>query len=359
MRPKLSTPAVTPTPAAAPTPAVAPAVAPVVAPVVAQSAFRWDAGEATRASLLPIRHHDVWAFRKTMESLHWTAQEVDLTRDRADWRQRMSDDQRHYVRLQLGFFARVDIDLLENIGDNFIHEVDCLEAEMTYAVQADQECVHAEAYGLQIEAVLEGAEREATLDAAARLPVVGALRAWVRQWMTRERPLGERLVAFAAIEGVMFSSSFAALQWLRELNLLPGIVAFNEFIVRDEGVHTMFACMLIRDRLRERPPQARAEAIFAGVVALLDDFVAASLPVRLIGMNADLMCQYVRFQADCVLAGAGYAPVWRVSNPFPFMDKLTLNAVAKTNFFEARPTQYSAVRAAGASRLAVDDSPVD
>ena len=324
-----------------------------------ESAFDWAPGEADRVALFPIRHPDIWAFRKKMEALHWNAQEVDLTRDGKDWATRMSDEQRHFVKMQLAFFATIDIDVLKNLDENFGEEVDCMEARMAFAAQKDQECVHAEGYSLQIGAVMDGGEREAVLNAARTMPVIARMRAWVLRWFDRGLAVGERLVAFAAVEGVLFSASFSALQWLRELNLLPGVTDFNSFIVRDEGVHTRLTCLLVRRYLRARPAAARAAAIFESIVAVLDEFVDESLPVRLIGMNAALMKQYVRFQADCVLIDMDYAPVFRAENPFRFMDKLCLNEVAKTNFFEARPTQYQNVSRPGQSRLAVDASPVE
>ena len=324
-----------------------------------ESAFVWAAGEAERVALFPIRHPEVWAYRKTLEALHWSAQEIDLTRDKKDWDTRMTPDQRHFVKMQLAFFATIDIDVLKNLDENFGDEVDCVEARMVYAAQKDQECTHAESYSLQIEAVMSGAEREAVLNAARTMPVIARMRDWVMRWFDRRaHGVGERLVAFAAVEGVLFSASFSALQWLRELNLLPGITDFNSFIVRDEGIHTLFTCHLVRAHLRAKPPQAAAEAIFGEVVAVLDSFVSESLPVRLIGMNDELMAQYVRFQADAVLKRMGYAPLYGVENPFTFMDKLALNEVAKSNFFEVASTQYQNVSRAGQAALGVDDSEV-
>lgn len=336
------------------TAAMAPAPSMQLAP-----AFNWAPGETERIALRPIRHPDIWAFRKTMEALHWNAQEVDLTGDKKDWAERMNEDQRHFVKMQLAFFATIDIDVLKNLDENFGEEVDCIEARMAYAAQKDQECVHAESYSLQVEAVMDGAERESVFNAARTMPVIARMRDWVLRWFDRSLSIGGRLVAFAAVEGVLFSASFAALQWLRELNLLSGVTNFNSFIVRDEGIHTRFTCLLVRHYLRARPSQGEAEAIFGGVVSVIDDFVTESLPVRLIGMNASLMKQYVRFQADCVLLDMGYAPVHRVENPFKFMDKLTLNEVAKVNFFEARGTQYQNVSKPGAAKLALDDSAVE
>lgn len=323
------------------------------------SAFRWQEGEADRLSLRPIRHDDIWQFRKKLEGLHWTPQEVDLSRDRADWLTRMDEHQRHFVKMQLAFFSRIDIDVFENIDENFGPEVDCMEARMYFAGQLDQECVHVESYALQIEAVMDGAERDRVLNAVRTMPIIGKIRAWVMRWFDRGLNIGDRLVAFAAVEGVLFSASFSALQWLRELNLLPGITDFNSFIVRDEGIHTRFTCLLVRKYLINRPTPERAEEILRGAVAMVDEFVRESLPVRLIGMNDDLMMQYVRYQADSVMVDMGYPPIWRVKNPFNFMDKLTLNEVAKTNFFEHRPTQYQNVTKAGASKFAFDDTPLD
>ena len=322
------------------------------------SEFRWAEG-SSRGALFPILNEDVWAFRTKIKGLHWTAQEVDLSRDRLDWDTRMTPDQRFFVGRQLAFFAQIDVLVLRNINANFIQEVDCLEAQFAFAAQADQECEHAESYNLQIEAVMGGAERDAALNAARDLPVVAALADWAASWTDETLPVGERLLAFAVIEGVMFCASFCALQWLRELNLLPGITEFNSFISRDEAVHTALDCLLVRAHLRTPVPPARAAAIVASAVAVVDAFVDESLPVRLIGMDAGQMRQYVRFQADFVLREMGYAPSFGAANPFRFMEKLVLNEVGKTNFFERRPTEYQSVCVAGAARLAVDDSPVE
>jgi ribonucleoside-diphosphate reductase subunit M2 len=323
------------------------------------SAFTWEPGENDRVALFPIRHPDIWDFRKKIEALHWTAQEVDLTRDKRDWAERMSADQRTFVKHALGFFATVDVDVLRFVDQTLSGEVDCMEASMVYAAQKDQECVHAEGYSLQIQAVLDGDEREAVLNAVRTMPVIARMRAWVLRWNDRGLDIGDRLVAFAAVEGVLFSASFCALQWLRELNLLPGITDFNSFIVRDEWLHTRFTSHIVRNHLRVKPTQGRAEEIFAGAVEVLDEFITESLPVRLIGMDADRMGQYVRFQVDRVLVGMGYAAMYRVENPFKFMDKLTLNEVSKVNFFEARATQYQNVSQPGQAKFGLDDTPVE
>lgn len=322
---------------------------------VEASNFTWG-DESGRLALFPIKHSDIWDFRKTIEALHWTAQEVDLTRDRRDW-DRMDDNQKLFVKMQLAFFARIDIDVLNNLDENFGDEVNCMEAKMVYAAQKDQECVHAESYSLQIEAVLDGAERDEVLNAVTTIPIIKKMREWVLKWFDKSTySVGERLVAFAAVEGVLFSASFSALQWLRELNLLPGITAFNSFIVRDEGIHTLLTCLLVKTYLTTKPSQVRVYEIFDSVIELIAEFVNESLPVRLIGMNAELMNEYVQFQADSVLRQMGYAPRFKVANPFKFMDKLSLNEVTKTNFFEHRPTQYQNVTKPGQSMFAIDTS---
>lgn len=325
---------------------------------VRNMSFQWLAGEKDRRSLLPIRHHDIWRYRKLMEALRWNAQEVDLTRDKVDWA-RMSADQQLFVKTQLAFFAGAEFWVLDNIADNFSRELDCMEAEMVFVAQEDQECVHAESYGLQIEAVLGGEERDRTLNAVSHMPIIGRMHDWATSWMGRDRPVGERLIAWAVFEGVFFSASFAALQWLRECNLLPGITDFNTMIARDEGVHTLHLCLQVRKYLTERPSEGRAHAIFAEAIAILDEFVELALPVRLIGINAPLMKEYVRFQSDCVLREMGYRAAYAVDNPFPFMDKLALNGVAKTNFFEHRALQYQNPIRPGVTSFTVDDSPVD
>jgi len=327
-------------------------------PAATSPQFRWQQGEKQRTALMPIRHEDIWAFRKKIEGLHWTAQEVDLSKDKADWTTRMDADQRHFVAMQLGFFAGADLWVLDNLAENFSQEIDCLEANMAFAAQMDQECTHAESYSLQIEAVMSGEERDNTMNAAEHMPAVRKMRDWAFRWFDRGIDIGERLVAWAIFEGVLFSASFASLQWLREANLLTGITEYNTFIVRDEGVHTLHACLYVRRYLVNRPSAARVYEIFDGAIETLDDFVDTSLPVRLIGMNADLMRTYVRFQADCVIEELGYEPRYRVENPFPFMDKLSLNEVAKANFFERNSTQYQSVTRAGASNFALDDSEV-
>lgn len=318
-------------------------------------AFNWVEGEKLRKTLYPIKHPDIWEYRKTLEGLHWTAQEVNLEKDKTDW-DRMTPTQKLFVSGQLAFFASADIIVLSNLVNNFSKEVDCIEAEMVYAAQMDQECIHAEAYALQIEALIDGPEKERLLSAITTMSPVIMMHNWVETWMNAGIPVGERLAAFAAIEGVMFSASFCALQWLREKNLLPGVTTFNSFIARDEGIHTLYACMLINKYLAERPHKNRIKKIFDSLIAVIDIFIDETIPEGLESMNAPLMKTYVRFQADAVLQDMNYPKLWRVENPFSFMDKLALNEVGKVNFFERIVTQYSGITTEGASKFSFDTS---
>lgn len=328
-------------------------------PAPGEPVFTWDEDEeARRISLLPIRHADLWALRKRLEAVTWDAQEVDNSRNKADW-VRMSPEQRRFVMFQLAFFARIDIDIFDHIEESLTSIVRCLEARSYYAAQGNQEMTHAESYSLQIESVMDGEERDRVLNAVKHFPIIANIQAWVLKWFRSDRPVGEKLIAFAAVEGVLFSASFSSLQWLREQNLLPGITTANEFIVRDEWIHTQFTCCLVRKYLREKPATGVAHEIFSEVVGVLDEFVTESLPVALIGMNAELMRTYVRYQADFVLQHMGYAPYYRVDNPFKFMEKFVLNDVTKTNFFEDPGSQYQNISKESQMLLMIDSTPLN
>ena len=316
--------------------------------------FNWRSDEDKRVSLFPIRYHDIWEIKEKLESLHWIAREVDISKDKVDW-ESMSNEEKYFVKMQLSFFATIDIDVLRNIDENFSREINCLEAEIVYSIQKAQECVHAESYSLQIDCLLDGEDKEKTQNAVLTMPIIGDIRKWVLKWFSKEKHIGERLVAFAAVEGVLFSASFSALQWLRELNRLPGVTAFNSFILRDEGIHTLFTCLLIKKYLINKPSIEKVNNIFTEVVNILDLFITESLPVKLLGMNEGLMKQYVRYQTDCVLKDMNYPTLYKVSNPFMFMDKISLNEVSKTNFFEHRSTEYQNITRSDQYMLDFDD----
>lgn len=302
--------------------------------------FWWEPEEKERIALFPILHDDLWQYWTLINGLHWTAQKVDLSRDRWDWTAKMNENERRFIKYQLAFFVRIDIDVLDNIDKHFREELECMEVQMFYSAQLHQECVHIESYALQAQAVLDRKELEDVFLAVRNLPVVFMLRSWVMQWFNPRLPIGERLVAFGVVEGVLFSASFASLQWLREKNLLPGITDFNSYIARDEGIHTLFTCLLIKKYLVKKPTPARVKMIFESAIQTVNSFVDESLPVGLTGIDSPAMKTYVRFQADCVLNSMGYRSLYFVKNPFPFMDKLSLNGHTKVNFFEKHNTAY-------------------
>jgi ribonucleotide reductase beta subunit family protein with ferritin-like domain len=322
-----------------------------------KESFLWEHGEPGRTTLFPIRYDDIWQFRKVIERLHWVVEDVDTSRDREDWKSRMTDDERHPVKYSLGLFAVFDNLVLKNLS-RLSEEVDCLEAQAFYSGQEDQESIHMEAYMLQIEAVARDEDEKAfMLNSIQTMPGVALLVKWAKHWMDRSLPFGECFVAFAVIEGVVFRGFFSILQWLRERNLLPGVTDFNAFIARDEGIHCLCACLILRKYMRNRPARSRVHAIIKSAIKAVSTMIDEALPKRLNGINADLVRQYVRFEADSVCAQMGYDIVYGVANPLKFMDKLTMNAVNKYNFFERRPNQYQG-SSEGAAVWKVDRSPI-
>ncbi len=337
--------------------------------------FRWHPAQKERRALQPILHDELWKQYKTLQGLHWVPEEVDLTRDKADWA-RLTSREQHFVKGFLAFFSRADfdvVDLLDKI-EPFVRGVH--EAQMYLAEQRAQEHVHAEAYDLQIQGLgLPADEISALRSAFQTNPAVAALHHWIQGWLDAKIPLGETLVADAFTEGLLFQGAFAALQWLRERNLLPGVTMYNSFIARDEGVHTLTVCAFIaRLDAGARPTPARIHQICESAVGQAVSFVSHVVSVdpvttnsetdrqkpALIGLTRPLLVQYLKFQADCVLAAMGAPELYRVENPFPFMDQLSLNRLTKTNFFEYRHLGYRelAGASAGVLEFALREDPV-
>lgn len=293
-----------------------------------------------RISLNPKQYPDIYAFREEMEKGRWTAGEVGLADEKEHW-DTLTDDERHFVIMQLAFFSTIDIVVLDNINLNFANEINCLEVKMVLAAQADQECVHTEGYAAQIEAVIEdGEERQRILNSATTIPIIKKIREWVMKWFNLTYTFEIRLIAFAFVEGVMFSASFCALQWLRDKGKLPGITKFNKWIRRDEFIHTRFACYLISKYVENKPSVDIVFNLLQEAIDILDEFVNESIPVKLIGMSSDNMRQYVRFQSDRVLTLMKYPLKFNVVDPFPSMIKDQLNKGSKSDFFIVQPTEY-------------------
>jgi len=291
-----------------------------------------------RFVIFPIRHDDIWQFYKKAEASFWTAEEVDLSPDLNDWQHKLNADERYFISQVLAFFAASDGIVNENLAVNFAREVQYPEARFFYGFQIMIENVHSEMYSLLIDTyVKDPVEKDMLLHAIETIPCVGKKADWALRWI-ESGSFAERLIAFAAVEGIFFSGSFCSIFWLKKRGLMPGLTFSNELISRDEGLHCDFACLLYVHHLAEKLPEETVRQIIADAVAIEKEFVTDALPVRLIGMNADLMCQYIEFVADRLLVALGCGKIWNATNPFDFMELISLQG--KTNFFERRVGEY-------------------
>lgn len=291
-----------------------------------------------RFVMFPIRYPRVWEMYKKAEASFWTAEEVDLGADLADW-ERLEPDERHFIKMVLAFFAASDGLVNENLAGRFMGEVQISEARAFYGFQIAMEGIHGETYSLLIDTYVADPEEKARLfNAIENVPSIKRKAEWAMKWIESSESFAERLVAFACVEGIFFSGSFCAIFWLKKRGLMPGLTFSNELISRDEGLHCDFACLLYS--MLENPlSQARVEEIVRDAVAIEHEFVSESLPVSLIGMNAELMCQYIEFVADRLVRALGHAQPFGAKNPFPFMDLISMDG--KTNFFERRVGEYA------------------
>ena len=290
-----------------------------------------------RFVLFPIQHHDIWEFYKKAEASFWTAEEIDLSQDLKDWAN-LNDGERHFISHVLAFFAASDGIVNENLAENFVAEVQYTEAKFFYGFQIAVENIHSETYSLLIDTYIqEPQERARLFNAIETLDCVKKKADWALRWI-EQASFGERLIAFAAVEGIFFSGSFCAIFWLKKRGLMPGLSFSNELISRDEGLHCDFACLLYIHHLKNRLPEEKVKEIITDAVTIEKEFVTDSLPVKLIGMNADLMSQYIEFVADRLLVELGCSKVYNATNPFDFMEMISLQG--KTNFFEKRVGEY-------------------
>lgn len=290
-----------------------------------------------RFVLFPIKHANMWEMYKKAEASFWTAEEIDLAPDLTDWANKLNDDERHFIKHVLAFFAASDGIVNENLAINFLNEVQYPEARCFYGFQIMIENIHSETYSLLIDTYIsDPVEKDHLFHAIDTVPAVGNKAAWALRWITNGS-FPERLVAFAAVEGIFFSGSFCSIFWLKKRGLMPGLSFSNELISRDEGLHCDFAC-LIYSELKNKLPQQQVIEIITSAVIIEKDFVTDALPVKLIGMNADLMCQYIEFVADRLLVALGCPKVYNATNPFDFMELISLQG--KTNFFEKRVAEY-------------------
>ncbi len=289
-----------------------------------------------RFVLFPIKHPQIWEMYKKAEQSFWTAEEVDLHADQRDW-DCLKEGERHFIKHVLAFFAASDGIVNENLAVNFMKEVQLPEARCFYGFQIMMENIHSEMYSLLIDTYIkDNAEKNKLFNAIDTIPCVSKKAEWALRWISNGS-FAERLIAFVAVEGIFFSGSFCSIFWLKKRGLMPGLCTSNEFISRDEGMHCDFACLLY-SMLENQLPKEQVTKIITDAVVLEHEFVTDALPVSLIGMNSKMMCQYIEFVADRLLVSLGCKKVYNSTNPFDFMEMISLQG--KTNFFEKRVSEY-------------------
>jgi ribonucleoside-diphosphate reductase beta chain len=288
--------------------------------------------------LFPIQHHDLWKLYKQAEACIWTAEEIDLSQDLIDW-EKLNEGEKHFVKHVLAFFAASDGIVNENLAENFVKEVQYTEAKFFYGFQIMMENIHSETYSLLIDTYIKDKEEQNRLfNAIDTVPAVQKKAQWALKWINSESFV-ERLLAFAAVEGIFFSGSFCSIFWLKKRGLMPGLSFSNELISRDEGLHTNFAVHLYNQHIENKLSKERVIEILGSALEIEKEFITESLPVDLIGMNSTLMSQYLEYVTDRLLVDLGIGKVYNSENPFDFMKNIALEN--KTNFFEKRVSDYS------------------
>ncbi|XP_015119510.1 ribonucleoside-diphosphate reductase subunit M2 B [Diachasma alloeum] len=291
-----------------------------------------------RFVVFPIEWPDIWKFYKKAEASFWTVEEVDLSKDLLDW-VKLNDNERHFISHVLAFFAASDGIVNENLVERFSQEVQVTEARCFYGFQVAMENIHSEMYSLLIETYISNPqEKQYLFNAIENLPCVAKKANWALNWIVNETAtFAERLIAFAAVEGIFFSGSFAAIFWLKKRGLMPGLTFSNELISRDEGLHCDFACLLFK-HIVQKPSKERVISIITDAVHIEQEFLTDALPVAMIGMNCELMSRYIEFVADRLLVELECPKVYNSENPFDFMEQISLEG--KTNFFEKKVGEY-------------------
>jgi ribonucleoside-diphosphate reductase beta chain len=291
-----------------------------------------------RFVIFPIEHNDIWEEYKKGEACFWTAEEIDLSQDLDDWRNVLSDDEKYFIKNVLAFFAASDGIVNENLAENFVSEVQYSEAKFFYGFQIMMENIHSETYSLLIDTYIQDKEEKDMLfNAIDTIPAVKKKEDWALKWIDSPH-FQERLIAFAAVEGIFFSGSFCSIFWLKKRGLMPGLSFSNELISRDEGMHCDFAVLLHNNHLANKVSVERITEIISSALEIEKEFITESLPVRLIGMNSDLMIQYLEFVADTLLVSLECPKLYGSENPFDFMINIALQG--KANFFEKRVSEY-------------------
>lgn len=305
-----------------------------------------------RYSMFPIEYTHLWELYKKAQMSNWTAEEVDLGKDMDDW-DKLNDNERHFIKYILAFFAGSDAIVFDNINTNFAEEIQIMEAKAFYAYQGHNEMVHGETYGKLIDKYIKSQdEKKELFGAIEKIPSIRKKAIWAKKYFNTNIQFSERLFAFACVEGIFFSGSFCAIFWLKKRGLLPGLCFSNELISRDEGLHLEFAVQLF-NMIEQKPSEENIYKIIKDAVVLEKEFILESLPCNLIGMNSQLMSQYIEYVADRLLKQIGYKPIWKVHNPFDFMENISLDG--KTNFFEKRVGDYGKLENVDTSQVSFNE----
>ena len=295
--------------------------------------------ERNRYVVYPIRHHDVWSMYKKQLGCLWTAEELDLSSDKKDW-DALTKNEQFFLKHILAFFAASDGIVMENITSCFIEDVSWTEAKIAYGFQAMMEGIHAEVYSLLIDSYIsDDEEKTRLLEGIETIPCVAKKAEWAMTWNSPEdASFAQRLIAFACVEGIFFSGSFCAIYWIKQRGILQGLTTSNEFIARDEGLHTDFACLLY-SHIKHKLPQSVVHSIVREAVDIETEFICEAIPCSFLGMNTEMMTRYIQFVADRICMQLGYKKIYNVANPFSFMERLSLEG--KDNFFEKRSSSYA------------------
>lgn len=291
-----------------------------------------------RFVLMPIKYPKIWQFYKNATSSVWFFEEIDLHYDIVDWKLKLTDDERYFIKMVLSFFNSSDMIVNENLAQNFLNEIQIPEVRCFYSFQMFMENVHSETYSMLIDTFIKDKlEKERLFNAIETIPCIKKKADWAMKWINGNQSFAERLCAFSIVEGIFFSGAFCSIFWLKKRGLMPGLTFSNELISRDEGLHCDFACLLY-SMLSNKLSQERIYEIFSEAVSYEQEFVTDALPVGLIGMNSKLMSEYIEFCADRLIYALGYDKLYNTTNPFDFMELMSLQG--KTNFFEKRTSDY-------------------
>jgi len=298
--------------------------------------------EVQRYTLHPIKYPKIWDMYKKQQACFWIATEIDFSKDKSDWINKLSEDERYFIKHILAFFAGSDGIVSINILDNFSKDVKILEAQMTYNFQGTMESIHSEVYSLMIETYIDDhLDKDLLFGAIEKIPCIQKKAEWALKWtkptITDDKSFAKRLVAFAIVEGLFFSGAFCSIYWIKERGILPGLTKSNEFIARDERLHTEFACLLY-SMIHNRLTNDEVYLMIEEAIQIESEFITESLPVKLIGMNNDLMIKYIKYVADWLLVKLNYEKLYNVSNPFSFMNNIGMES--RSNFFDERTSTY-------------------